>query len=382
MKLIRVLQIIDNISIDSGVSSAVMNFYRKIDKSKIQFDFLVARRELNRGKSYEEEIKDLGGRVTYFGNSLSIREHFSAVARCKKYFLENMGEYQMVHLHTPTIAKFTLKYAKKYGIDVRIVHSHSTMTSLNKLKAIINKYLIMQIKKYATDFWGCSTEACEFLYGKKWCKNNGVIILKNAIDTTLFKYDLKVREDLRTKLNVENKRVVLHVSNFSPIKNHLFLIPVIKHVKERINDIVFIFVGDGPTKEVFEKELDNKGVSELCIFTGRKDNVKDYMSMADLLILPSIKEGAPVTVLEAQATGLKCMISDTITSEVTVTNVSRVMLNEKNWSKELVNFLVDDNKIRMNNAVNFQNSSFNIDKEVRRLEKLYYKISVGDLQNE
>ncbi len=160
----RVLQIVDNISCDSGVSTFLMNVYRNIDRKLIQFDFLVAS---PREKSFESEIESLGGRVYYFGNPYSIKSLFSANKCAKSFIKKNIKKYSAFHLHTSTMSLFTLKYVKLYGGQNRIVHSHSSMTSDNAIKALINRFLNLFAPIYGNSFVGCSTEAADFLFGKK-----------------------------------------------------------------------------------------------------------------------------------------------------------------------------------------------------------------------
>lgn len=370
-KIIQVLHIIDNINIDSGVSSVVMNLYRHIDRELIQFDFLVCRRGIERGVTYDEEIHSLGGDVFYFGSPLSIRGLVKSTYNVKKYFKHNANNYNIVHLHSPTIAEFTLKYAKHYGINTIIVHSHSSMTSQNRLKAFVNTFLISRIKKYANYRWACSNEAAEFLYGKNFCSSNEIVLLKNAIDPDIFQFDANQRKILRTKLNLNNKRVFVHISNFSSIKNIMFLIPVIRKTTAHDSNIRYLFVGNGPTKNIFQQGLKQNKLNKYCLFTGVTEEVHKYLSASDAMVLPSIKEGLPVTTIEAQANGLKCFISNTITHECDVGNVDFIELSADKWIEKINSFVPSTNEVREQHSQEFRNSLFNIAKEANHLKELY-----------
>lgn len=368
----RVLQIVDNIAIDTGVSSVVMNLYRNIDRKKIQFDFLVCSK---RKESYEKEIISKGGKVFYMGNPLSVSEIFQACSNIKKFFKEQGFEYEVVHLHSPTIALFTLRYAKQYNVPNRIVHSHSTMTSTNKIKSIINTFLMRQVLRYGNVFWACSTEAARFLYSNSFCESNSYKLIKNAIDPDKFTYNLAVRKQIREKNAFVDRCVIAHVSNFSPIKNLGFLVPVIKATLEYRKDFVFLFIGTGPTLLEFRKQLKTLGIEKYCVFTGRISNVNEYLQGADLLLLPSLKEGLPVSVVEAQACGLKCLVSDTVTKEANIGGVEYLPLVEAEWINHIRAQIINTDEERRSLSGLFQRSQFNIRNEAKRVGELYLSLT-------
>lgn len=364
----RILQIIDHVGVDAGISSVVMNLYRNMDYTKIQFDFLVCSK---REESYENEIVSRGGKLFFVGNPLSVREIGSACYNVNLFFKEHAEEYKIVQLHSPTMALFTLRYAKKYGVEKRIVHSHSTMTSTNKLKCVANRFLMEQVFRYGNEFWACSTEAAVFLYGEKFCSEKRFEIIWNAVDTKKFTFVEEIRNRVRNEYHLNDYCVVAHVSNFSPIKNVSFLIPVMKNVIRKRKDIRFLFIGEGPTWAGFKQEVECFELSEYCVFMGRVHNVQDYLQGADLLLLPSLKEGLPISVIEAQASGLECLLSDTITKEVDVGSVKYLPLKESVWEQEIGNREVISQKQRQERSELFRKSRFNIINEAARVEKLY-----------
>jgi len=369
--MIRILQIMDNVAVASGVSSLVMNLYKNIDRSKIQFDFLVC---CKTDVSYEKQIVEMGGRIFYVGNPLSIKSLVSSVLNIRTFFKFNASCYNIVHLHSPTIAFFVLRYAKKCGVKNRIVHSHSTMMSESRIKTVINTFLISQIKKYANIFWGCSTEACEFLYGKEWIKHNEYTIINNAIDCKTFSFDLEKRLQLRKEFNCLEKNVFCHVSNFSPIKNLLFLTESIQQIIKQNKRAFFLFVGAGPSFDDVKKKVFDYGLEKNVFFVGKTDRVNDYLCASDGLLLPSLKEGLPVTVVEAQSCGLPCFISDTITREVDVCNVHYLPLENRVWQEALINFDPLDESVRLLNSLEFRKSKFSINAEAKRVEKMYLEM--------
>lgn len=369
----RVLMVLDNLSRDSGVSSIVMNLYKNINQKMVKIDFLIFKEGNN---SYLNIVKKNGSNIYILPNPLSPKTFFKSVKELNHFFKMHNKEFDVVHLHSPTMNEFTLKYAKKYNIPNRIIHSHSTMTSSNILKKYINLYLQRNVTKYANYFFSCSSEAADFLYGHEFCMNNKITLVKNAVDTEKFKYSYLIAEELKNKYDLINKRVAIHVSNFSVIKNVTFLVYVLRKLVISNQDYVFLFVGDGPTKKEVEKLINKYELGKYCIFTGRRNDVDVLLNCADVLLLPSIKEGLPVTVVEAQANGMQCIVSDTITKEANAGYVSYLPLNEELWVKEIAKI----NKIsaieRARICEIFCRTDFNIVNEGKRIESKY--ISMGD----
>jgi len=364
IKPLRVLQIVDNLSIMSGVSSMIMNLYKNIDKNKVQFDFLVTEK---RKDSYEEEIKRMGGKVFYTGKPLA-KSFFQANKRMKIFFKKYSNKYIIAHLHSPTISEFTIRYAKRYGIQHIIVHSHSTMTSKNRVKASVNCLLTLRIKRLANHYWACSNEAARFLYGSNYKSLKGFELIYNAVDIELYRFNPKIRKRIRSELKIDDFIAVAHISNFSPIKNHSFLIDVIQRTPSKYK---YIFVGDGPEKEKFEDALKENNCYEKCMFLGRREDVNIILQGVDLVILPSIKEGLPVTIVEAQAAGLPCLISDSITKDVKVNKVDYLSLNAQKWSDKIMSFIGLSDEKRNEASNQFSLSQFNIENESKRVERLY-----------
>lgn len=372
----RVLCILDNLSIASGVSSIVLNLYRNMDLERVQMDFLVCNQQK---ESFESEIKQRGGNVFYTGDFLSPCQTMSAISKSKKFFAEHGGEYDIVHLHSPTIAMFTLKYAERYGVPIRIVHSHSTMMSMSKLKNIINNYLIRQIKKYANKFFACSTEAAQFLYGKDFCTTHQIELIHNAVNCSRFLYDREIARLMRERLDIVDDTAFVHVSNYSPIKNHVFLLDVIDQFKVAKKRVKFIFVGNGPTRQSFEEEITNRGLEELCVFIDKTPEVAQYLLAADATILPSLKEGLPVTLVEGQAAGLPFFTSDTVTREVRIGQGEFISLNADEWYDKLSQFVPLSEQERQERSEAFQKSVFNIMIEADRVTAIYENLTKGDL---
>lgn len=364
----RVLMILDNLSRDSGVSSIVMNLYKNITPNKIKIDFLAFKEGNN---SYRDMVVERGSKVYILPNPLSVKCLPKAVRVLKDFFKEHHEEYDVVHLHSPSLNEFTLRYAKKYSIPNRVIHSHSTMTSPIKLKKYLNMFLQRNATKYANYYFSCSSEAAKFLYGIEVCKKKEIVLIKNAVDINKFKYSEQQAKYFNKEFNLEDKRVAIHVSNFSKIKNVSFLIEVIRDISLKCPDYRFLFVGDGPTKNNLEEIVKGFGLSKYCFFIGRRDDVANLLNCADVLLLPSLKEGLPVTVIEAQANGMKCIVSDTVTREANAGNVMYLPLKTNMWVESLEKIRPISSKERIHECEIFSTSEFNIINEAERVERIY-----------
>lgn len=369
----KLLMVLDNLKIDSGVSSIVIGLYRNMPD--ISTDFLIFNRS---GRTYIPEVEARGDKVFVLPNPLSPKSLPSAVRKLRCFFKIHAAEYDAVHLHSPSLNEFTLRFASRYGVPVRIMHSHSSISSPSPLKRQLNRILQARVTRYANRFWACSTEAAEFLYGKEFCAHNHVELIANAVDSSAFTYEAVTRERMRLGLGLKNDMPVFaHVSNFSPIKNACFLLNVAKELSERGIDFRLLFVGDGPDHDEVMAKSAAEGVDTKCFFVGRTDDVPSYLQAADCLLLPSIKEGLPVSVVEAQACGLASIVSDTVTRECEAVTgqVKFLPLEVSRWVDALYAFKPASDRTALSKA--FKASRFNICNEAARVESLYLEM-IGD----
>lgn len=248
---IRVLHILQRMEA-GGTQALLMNIYRKIDKKKIQFDFLV---EYPEKEFYDSEIESMGGRI-YYSN---LRKDFKIFKfmRQLKNILENNPEYKIIHVHTYSIGFFCLKVAKNCNVPVRIAHSHSNaMTRDYKIFAKIILQKLYTI--YATNLFACSNEAGKYLF-----KGQDYKVLTNAIDSEKFIADVRLRNFIREELNISNSFVVGHVGRFRPEKNHDFVIEVFNEIKKIKKNAILILVGNGDLESSIREKvakLDRKSV--------------------------------------------------------------------------------------------------------------------------
>lgn len=315
--LIRILHIISSLTIDSGVASFVMNYNRNIDGKEVKFDFLYFAKA---DRSLLDEIKILGGN-TYFVNKPSLKHLIRTYREFDYFFRNNYGKYTAVHLHEVYLVHYVKHFCKKYGIKHLITHAHTTKYSDNPKNALRNKIMCLGLKHAATDYYACSKAAGEFYYGKEAVDSGLVKVIPNAIALEKYKFNQEIRNAVRKKLNLENKFVIGHIGRMVPQKNQLFLLKIFKEVRTLNNTAVLLIVGDGLLRKELENEIAKLELKDSVILLGVRNDVPELLMAMDVFVLPSLFEGLAVVAIEAQATGLKCILSKNITREVNLGNV-------------------------------------------------------------
>lgn len=326
----RVAQIVGKMN-NGGVEAVVMNYYRHIDRSKVQFDFIV---DEDSTCIPREEIESLGGRVYIVPPYQKLNKYIPALI---KLFIEN--QYKIVHSHINTLSVFPLYAAKKAGIPVRIAHNHS-VAAPGEWKRSLLKYTLRPFAKvYATHYAACSRYAGEWLFGKESMECGEVTIFNNAIDLDKFKFDENVRNEVRKELGLEGKFVIGHVGRFCYPKNQEFLIDVFEEVYKQNHNAVLMLVGDGPDRKKIEEKVNMLNLKTRVLFLGNRNDVNRLYQAMDVFVLPSRYEGLPVVGVEAQVAGLPCVLSDRITLETKMTD-SAVFLSIddgiKKWSETVL----------------------------------------------
>jgi len=356
---IRVLQCVSYMH-RAGIETMIMNFYRNIDRNKIQFDFLVNKNVIG---DYDEEIKRLGGKI-YVTPGLNPFKWFKYQKYMKNFFKEH-PEYKIIHCQNEAMGFPALYAAKKSGVPVRIAHSHNTKTRLDfkwPIK-ILYKYLLRLV---ATDFVACSHAAGKYLFGKD------VKVINNAIDTTKFTYNEELRNKLRKKMKLENKFVIGHVGRFEPQKNHNFLIDVFNNYNKINKESVLLLVGEGSLKEKIETKVNKLGLKDKVIFTGSIPNVNEIYQVMDLFLLPSFHEGLPVVGIEAQYSGLPCLLSKKITKETAISNLCKFL--DINTIDHWVNEISIICEKRIDRLSIIDDDKYDINKSVINLKNYYIKL--------
>lgn len=367
--MIRILHVLGCLN-RGGAETMVMNLYRDIDRTKVQFDFIIHTRDKC---AYDDEIESLGGKI-YRVPRYNGKNHFQYKKAWNIFFQEH-PEYKIIHGHVRSTASIYLKIAKKYGLTT-IAHSHSTSSGIG-FSGIAKNILQYQIRYIADYLFACSESAGIWLFGKKACQKDNFYILNNAIDTQKFIYNQKKRMEKRKEFQLEDKFVIGHVGRFYGPKNHKFLIDVFKAVHERNNNAVLMLVGDGELQQSIEKKVNDLGLSNNVMFTGVRPDIPDILQFMDVFLFPSLYEGLPVTLIEAQAAGLPCIISDTITNEVCITPYIRPVSLSKT-ANEWAEIVISSGKIdRIDTSYYIEKNGFDIRETVEELTMFYENIIGG-----
>lgn len=313
--MVRVLNIIASMN-QGGAENFIMNVYRNINREIFQFDFCMAKKESG---FFDNEIRTLGGRIFRLDSITKI-----GLSKFRAQFGKILEEnaYDVVHCHMSAWCWVFLPVARKKKVSIRIAHSHISHVTLKTYKGIINNLMALYVRnthsKYANVLLACSKEAANWLYGKK----EQVTIVKNGIDTEKFRYDKEERCRIRAQLGVASDEILLgHVGRFTPQKNHGFLIEVFRIYHKNNDKSKLLLIGNGILQNEIRQKVRNYGLESAVIFAGNLENVCDYMSAIDMFLFPSLYEGLGIVLIEAQCSGLKCIISDSIPSEVDITEL-------------------------------------------------------------
>lgn len=348
-----------------GVEAVIMNYYRNIDRSKVQFDFICDEDSTN---IPYDEIKKLGGRVI-------ICPPYQKIPKYEKFLMNLFKEkqYKIVHSNINALSVFPLYAAKKAGVPIRIAHSHSTTNKKELKKNLMKQALRPFSKKYATDYFACSELAGRWLFGDKTFEQGKVTIINNAIDLDKFKYDEKVRKEKRKELNINDDTLVVgHIGRFVAQKNHTFLIDIFNELHTKEKNSILLLIGQGPLMGEIKQKVEALGISDSVKFLGQRDDVSELYQVFDVFLLPSLYEGLPVVGVEAQATGNLCILSDSMTQETKVLDTTRFISLDKGVIEWLSIILDDYNKFKRHNSTDeITENNFNIKKEASKLENKY-----------
>lgn len=361
--MIRVAQVMGYMD-GGGVEQVVMNYYRHIDRSCVQFDFLVCE---GSGMVPRVEIEELGGRVFMVPGYKNLPRYMRELER-----LFRKERWPIVHSHVNALSVFPLRAAERAGVPVRIAHSHSTAGRgelvKNAAKAILKRFSNV----YPTHRMACSRYAGEWLFGK----GADFDVLYNAIDLSRFFFDAEARAKARADLGlVGGQTVIGHVGRFMPQKNHRFLIDAFALAAQRRPDLLLVLVGSGEAEALAESWAAERGVADRVVFLGQRDDVDRLYQAFDAFALPSLYEGLCLVGVEAQAAGLPCLLSDRITREVDVTGTVRFLPidDPETWAEAMCG-------IRQGQRAAMRRSDFrdyDIERAANKLADCYEQISRG-----
>lgn len=308
-KVIEVLGRLDR----AGQETLVMNIFRNIDKEKYQLVFSVNTSYVG---AYEKEVESLGGQI-YHNPYPADLKHLWMYLREFRKFLRESGPFDVVHCHTYFFGGFIMWAAYKEGVPVRIMHSHNTSDGYKDSiqRKIYRSFARRLIKKYATKCLACSKEAYESFFLEKCLSTDS--ILNNAIELDNYSDDVKLIKKYKDEFSTNNRTVFISVARFNHVKNHEKIIRIFYNYLQEIDSkSTLLLVGDGDLKKIIKRQVHDLDITENVIFLNVRSDVQELLKISDVFLMPSKWEGLPVSLVEAQAAGVRCVISDSITDDV------------------------------------------------------------------
>lgn len=364
---VRVLNVLGTTNL-GGAESRVMELYRALDKDKVQFDFLV---HTDKEGQYSEEIRRLGGRI-YRVPRFKVLNILAYKRAWKKLFREH-NDFAAVHGHMTSTAAIYLPIAKKAGIPLTIAHARSAGVDRG-MKGLVTKIIRYPLKYRADYCFTCSKEAGEAVYGRKWIEKGNVWTVPNAIDTARFRYNPAVRAQVRDRLGLTDRFVIGHIGRFSFMKNHEYLLEVFAALCKMRDDAALVLIGKGELEDKIKARVKKLGLTDKVLFLGSRMDVEQYYQAFDYFVFPSIFEGLPGSVAEAQACGLHCLVSDKVTREAALTElVVYKSIDEPadNWAAEIMrssrNALAD----RKDTSAVIAGQGFDVHRQAAAMEAFY-----------
>lgn len=357
--MIRVLQVVTYMG-RGGLETMLMNYYRSMDRQKVQFDFLTHRQER---AAYDDEIESLGGRIYRLPRLVPWSKAY--LAALDAFFAEH-PEYRIVHVHQDCLSSVILKAAAKHQIPVRIAHSHSANQDKN-LKYPIKLWYKRSIPRYATDLFACGKNAGDWMFGGAPYR-----MINNAIDVAAYRCNTSKRAEVRHSLGFTDELVVGHVGRFNPPKNHPFLLEIFSALLRKEPNAVLLLVGGGEDLPKIQARAKEMGIAERVRFLGVRSDVADLMQAMDVFVFPSLYEGLPVTMVEAQAAGLPCIISDKVPEECVITeglvDVMPLSASADAWAE----MVLEKRKcLRTDHSEEVAAHGFDIEAEALKLQEFY-----------
>ena len=364
MEPIRVLHIVMYMG-HGGAETMIMNYYRNIDREKLQFDFLVHR---DFEGAYDKEILALGGKILRIPRMNPFSKRYRHELND---FFKNHSEYKIVHSHIDCMSSLPLFYAKRHNVPIRIAHSHNSNQDRD-IKYPLRLFYKNKLTKTSNIFFACGKKAGDWMFdGKPY------ILLPNAIDSILFSYNETIRSDMRKELAIDNSLVIGHVGRFNKQKNHEYLVDIFNCFYQRHKNSKLLLVGDGPCKDNVLKKAKYYNIENAICFLGQRNDINKVLQAMDIFVFPSLFEGTPLTVIEAQAAGLPCLISDKVPIDCKKTDlVYQIKLSDspEKWADKIEELL----KIKRRNTYDeIKKSGFDVKTNAEKLEIFYLETYKG-----
>lgn len=313
-----------------GVEACMMNYFKYIDKKQFDFYFIC---DEDSTKIPYDEIKKLGGHVVLVP---PYQKLFKFLKEFKKLCLKE--KFDIVHSNVNLLSVFPLYAAKKAKIKVRIAHSHSTSNKKEWKKNIFKNILKPFSKIFATDYFACSELAGRYQFGNKTFDKGLVTIINNAIEVDKFKFNEKVRKKIRKEFDINDSTLVVgHIGRFVDQKNHTFLIDIFNEVQKEKEDSILLLAGEGPLQDMIKEKVKSLELEDKVLFLGQRSDAKDLYQGMDVFVLPSLYEGLGMVAIEAQVSGLPCVVSTEVPLEVEVSNNVIFLKFDDVWKNDIIN---------------------------------------------
>lgn len=346
----------------------LMGMYRNIDRDRLQFDFLV---EYEEPQFYDAEIERLGGHV--YRTSVREDKNLIKYKRDLRRFFEEHGEYQTVHCHTYTVGDFVLGEAERAGIPIRIAHAHNNSMTRD-IKSLPKRFMLSRFANHATDLMACSEEAGHFQFGNEPFK-----VIKNGIDAEIFRANADVRQQVRNSLGIADGTTLIgNVGRLHEQKNQKFALEVFASMRKARPDAHMLLVGSGPLEEELREHAQSLGLSfgnvgsDVILLQNRSDMCRLYQAM-DAFLLPSLFEGLGIVAIEAQAAGVPCLCSETVSRDAAVTPLFHTLTlwdPPEVWA-EWLGMLADPSKAHENMTRLIAEAGYDIKEVARDMQDWY-----------
>ena len=366
--MLRVLHSVSNMG-RAGIETMLMNYYREMDRDRIQFDFLANKPVPG---EYDEEIRSLGGRVFVSPGLNPV--HYPRYRRYVLDLLQENRDIRIVHAHNEAMGYYALQSAKDAGIRIRIAHAHNTRI-IRDYKYPLKLVCKQLLPGAATDYWSCGRDAGIYYYGKKRWNTSG-FILHNAIDVERFGFRPEVREHQRRQTGLEKCFVIGHVGRFNVQKNHSRLLDIFAAVAKAVPEARLVLIGTGELEQAVREKAQHLGILDRTIMPGQMADVSAWYQAMDCFVLPSLFEGLPVVGIEAQAAGLPCVFSDRVTDEVLLSpEACRISLDtdDSEWARQIAAARQPETN-RLQGMETVRRAGYDIHKEARKLQEIYLEM--------
>lgn len=365
--MIKVLHLFTTLN-NGGVESFLYNYYSNIDRSKIRFDEIVCGEDIGFMEPMFKKLESKIYHVEKFRKN-PIKHCISVAKIIKK------GNYDIIHCHGYK-SIIGLIFAKMYGCNVRIIHSHMAYTKENLIEKVIRKLIVFIEKRIATHKFACGIDAAKWLFGNKEYKKGKISIINNAIDLNKYSYSEEKRKKIRNELNITDEFTIGNVARLTYQKNQEYLLEIMQELIKIMPNSKLLLIGDGEDEIKLKKKCNELKIENNVKFLGVREDVSDVLSALDFFILPSRYEGLPVVLAEVQASGLSALISDTVTNEINVTNTLYYFSLKKSpmeWCEYIIK-LYNESKETNRNISIMKEGKYDIVYQANNLLKKYIKL--------